>query len=480
MEQQSKNQNRAPLFEALEQFVAQNPLTSPVPAHKSGTSGVRHHENPELFACLPPFGNLMPYDLTELPGLDDLHAPSGAIAEAQQLAADLYGSDHAYFLVGGSTVGNLAFILATCAKNDLVIVDRNAHKSILHGLMLAEAQAVFIDTDTVDGIPQGPNVQQLLAAIEQYPQAKAILITRPTYYGTVVELKEIIAAAQKKNMVVFVDEAHGAHLGLHPALPQSALQLGADVVVQSTHKMLPAMTMSAMLHIQGTRAPKQRIEQHLRILQSSSPSYPLLASIDLARRYAAVEAPQQIDKSIEKINAFLLINKQPLNADPFKWVLRDPTGTYSGYELYNKFVEHGIYPELADPTYVVFYFGLETSDEALARLQEVLDQIVPEHDTKKPKDIHIPESAIFKPIPFSRQLFDQPATAVALEDAIGQKVAEMVIPYPPGVAMLFPGEIITATHIEQLKHLQAAKAHVQGVADTTLNTIRIFREEDIR
>jgi arginine/lysine/ornithine decarboxylase len=247
--------------------------------------------------------------------------------------------------------------------------------------------------------------------------------------------------------------------------------------------MLPAMTMSAMLHIQGTRAPKQRIEQHLRILQSSSPSYPLLASIDLARRYAALEAPQQITKSIANINAFLLINKQPLNADPFKWVLRDPTGTYSGYELYNKFVEHGIYPELADPTYVVFYFGLETTDEVLSQLQKAVNAILPTYVQNGARPLLTnPSKRDLTPrvVRFSRQLLDQPAIAVALDEAIGHKVAEMVIPYPPGVAMLFPGDVITAAHIEQLKQLQAAKAHVQGVADSTLNTIRIFREEDIR
>ena len=320
-------------------------------------------------------------------------------------------------------------------------------------------------------------------ATEQSPEAKAIIITRPTYYGTVVELKEIIVAAQKKNMVVFVDEAHGAHLGLHPDLPQSALQLGADVVVQSTHKMLPAMTMAAMLHIKGNRAPKQRIEQHLRILQSSSPSYPILASIDLARRYAAVEATQQMTQSIAKINAFLLINNQSLNADPFKWVLRDPTGTYSGYELYEKFVDHGIYPELADPTYVVFYFGLDTTDEVLTQLQKVVNAILPTsvQNGARPLLTNTTKRGLAPlAVRFSRQLLDQPSTVVALDAAIGQRVAEMVIPYPPGVAILFPGEVITAAHIEQLKQLQAANAHVQGVADATLNTIRIFREEDIR
>lgn len=467
------DQTRAPLFEALQQFVARNPLSFHVPGHKSGQifpEGARH--------LLP---NLS-IDLTELPGLDDLHAPTGAIAEAEQLAANLYGAESTSFLVGGSTVGMLAFILGTCDANDLVIVDRNVHKSVIHGLQLAEAQAVFVETDTRDGIPLGPNQQQMLRAIAQFPQAKAIILTRPTYYGTVSEIKEIIAEAQKKNMVVCVDEAHGAHFGLHPALPKSAIQLGADVVVQSTHKMLPALTMAAMLHMQGSRAAKQRIQQHLRMLQSSSPSYLLMASMDLARRYAAIDGPAQIEQSIANITAFLLLNKQPLQDDPFKWVLHDPSGARTGFELYNAFVQRGIYPEMADAKHVVFYFGLHTDRAVLIPLQDALTSIcgmmhrceLPEQIINQPTNHELPVTK------FHRHASTQPSKAIDIEHAVGARSAEFVIPYPPGVAILIPGETITDAHVQTLMKCRKAKAHVQGVADATLNTIRIFREEDIR
>jgi arginine decarboxylase len=481
-------QNRAPLYEALRDFVAKAPLSMHVPGHKSGQIGfasarVRHREYSELFGCLTPFEpfeNILPYDLTELPGLDDLHAPHGAIAEAQQLAATLYGADETHFLVGGSTVGNLAFILGTCAPGDLLIVDRNVHKSVFHGLLLADAKAVFVQTEIIDGIPQGPSIAHFLQAIAQFPEAKGILLTRPTYYGTVPEIKEIIAAAQKKNMVVCVDEAHGAHLGLHPALPQSALQLGADVVIQSTHKMLPAMTMAAMLHLKGDRAAKRRINHQLRMLQSSSPSYPLLASLDLARHYAATQAPADIAQSLLKINAFLHNNNQPVSDDPFKWVWRDPNGTLSGYELYNNLIEHGIYAEMADEQKVVLYFGLSVTDEGIAQLQQALDDILQSAGgvLEKQTSARTPSTeSPFEVISFSRMMLDRPTETVQLEHAVGKPIAEIVIPYPPGVAMMVPGERITTQHIEKLKTLQASNAHVQGVADASLTTLRIFTEE---
>jgi arginine/lysine/ornithine decarboxylase len=450
-----------------------------VPGHKSGAvwhAGDSHdQEAGSAGALVDRLAGILPYDLTELPGLDDLHAPSGAIAEAETLAAACFGARETAFLVGGSTVGNLAAVLALVAPGDLVLVDRNAHKSIWHALQLAEARVVLLDTVVVDGVPFGPDPAQVIATMSAHPETKAVFLTRPTYYGTAIALKEIITHAQNLNIPVCVDEAHGAHYGLHAALPPSALALGADLVVQSTHKMLPALTMSAMLHMQGDRIPAARVRQLLRMLQSSSPSYPLLAGLDLARRYAATQAERDIAESLTLLNQTAEALGWALGADAFKWVITDPTGSRTGYELYETLQAAGFYPELADMRHVVLYHGLKVDAAILNKLVAVLSQmdvtlVAPRPESASPRTV----AAAQVVTAFSRSQLAQPTRIVPVHEAVGERVAEMVIPYPPGVALLIPGERITAEVIATLAQLREAGAHVQGVADRTLRTIQIY------
>ena len=231
----------------------------------------------------------LPYDLTELAGLDDLHEPNGVIEEAQQLLTNLYGSDRSFFLVNGSTVGNLAMIYATCGVGDTVIVQRNAHKSIFNAIELTGSRPVLVspvwDTNTMAAGTVAAT--QISRALELYPEARGVILTYPTYYGsTGIDLEEIIKICHSHDVPVLVDEAHGAHFVVGSPFPSSALTIGADVVVHSAHKTLPAMTMASFLHVKSSRVSAEKIAHYLQMLQSSSPSYLLMASLDDARAYA--------------------------------------------------------------------------------------------------------------------------------------------------------------------------------------------------
>src|SRR5699024_7214586 len=218
--------------------------------------------------------SLLPLDMTELPGLDDLHAPREIIQEAEELAAAFFKAEHTFFLVGGSTVGNLAMLLATCSPGDDVIVQRNCHKSIMNGLELTGAHPIFIapEYDSEEGRYLAPSINTLREAVKKYPSAKAVVLTYPDYFGKTFPIKEMIDLAHAYHIPVLVDEAHGVHFSVpEQTIPPSSLALGADVVVQSAHKMAPAMTMASFLHIRSTLVQTDQVGHYLQMLQSSSP-----------------------------------------------------------------------------------------------------------------------------------------------------------------------------------------------------------------
>lgn len=271
---------RAPIYEMLEQYRVKGNISYHVPGHKNG-------EAYSGFGGAGYLDEIMKYDVTEITGTDDLHHPEGVIKEAQALTADCFGAEESFFLVGGSTAGNLALILTVCPKPGMVmILQRNVHKSVIHGLMLAGVQAVFLEPllDMDSGLAVAPAAETVQAALAAYPEAAAVLVTMPNYYGMGSDLAPLARICHNSGVPLLVDEAHGAHYGQHPALPAGALRCGADGVVQSTHKMLPALTMGAMLHVQGPRLDRALLRQRLAMVQSSSPSYPVMASLDLARR----------------------------------------------------------------------------------------------------------------------------------------------------------------------------------------------------
>ncbi|USK59903.1 aminotransferase class I/II-fold pyridoxal phosphate-dependent enzyme [Peribacillus asahii] len=483
------NQLQTPLFSALAAFHKENKVSYHVPGHKNGqifmNQGRRMYES------------LLQIDATELSGLDDLHAPEGPIKEAGQLLANLYGVQNSYFLVNGSTVGNIAMIMGTCEEGDTVLVQRNCHKSILHGLMLANVKPVFLQPMIYKEweVAGGLDVQLITEALNLHPETKAIILTSPNYYGLSQELSSIITVAHDKGIPVLVDEAHGAHFSADNRFPQSAIEAGADVVVHSAHKTLPAMTMGSYLHVNTTLVNKERIEWYLQMLQSSSPSYPIMGSLDLARAYLAAFTEDDCQFLIKRIADFkdqlsaikeieVLEPPKGVTADPLKVSIRSTQGL-SGYEVQALLEEAGIYSELADPRNVLFVLPL-LKKEQFYPLRQTIEQIQGALKGKTGQNstssmIQWKEEAIITTLVISYSDMKQMKTKqVLLNEAIGQVSAEMVIPYPPGIPFIMPGEMITAEKVATLKHLLAHKSRFHGGQALTSGELIVYESGSVR
>lgn len=457
------------------------------------------------------FHQLMKLDVTELASTDDLHHPEASIQEAQQLAASCFGSEETFFLVGGSTSGNIAMLLAICDSGDQIIVQRNVHKSVINGLKLAGASAIFLTPlyERRSALAVIPSLQDVEQALQQYPGAKAVLLTNPNYYGMGVDLRPYADVIHHYDKLLIVDEAHGAHYGLHPELPSSAIAAGADAVVQSTHKTLTALTMGAMLHVQGERLPRQALRQSLAMIQSSSPSFPILSSLDISRAMIDRFGASLFDEALDQAASFRrwmiqygapisvleaqLDNVHLSYADPLRIVLYDRSGTMSGYELQKQLEQHGCWAEMADPRHVVLIFGIHISREHTNRLQAAIAAIA-----KQCKSIAAEASTtearsnqpqlggtvlssevgerISPPVSFAKTLLhNKQQVRIALSEAENYRAAEMVIPYPPGIPVVYPGEKLTRALIDQIARLSAAGAKFQGAVDPGMHTIVVYK-----
>ncbi|MGZ0039029.1 aminotransferase class I/II-fold pyridoxal phosphate-dependent enzyme [Paenibacillus ottowii] len=517
----------APLVEALIRYRSQGNASFHVPGHKNG----QVYRNEELAALLQ---EVMSIDATEITGLDDLHHPEDVIREGQELAAKCFGAEESFWLIGGSTVGNLAMILTVCTEpGDVLLVQRNVHKSVLNGLMLSGAKAVFLEPeiDTLSGLAVAPSTDTIKAALKAYPLAKGVLLTLPNYYGMGHDLTATAKACHAAHVPLMVDEAHGAHYGLHPHLPVSALSCGADVVVQSTHKMLSAMTMGAMLHVQGPRIRRELLRQRLAMVQSSSPSYPLMASLDLARWYIdaygtdafteGLAAADAFRKGLEQLPRFRLLEPtQQANEecearkgisealesaekrrsgystqDPFKMVLYDTWGVLDGFGLKRELETYGCIPEMSDEKHVVLLFTLSSTARDASHLLQALVHInndirfkgtarEPELAGKEQQRLELDFStwnndemkAYSSPVQFGLQpIHPDQMEIVPVEESAGRIAAEMIIPYPPGIPLLYAGETVTQAIALRMNRLRELGAKWQGGADESMLTIRVFR-----
>ncbi|MCM3176012.1 aminotransferase class I/II-fold pyridoxal phosphate-dependent enzyme [Paenibacillus sp. MER 99-2] len=516
----------------------------------------KHQERQSQSNVVPTraFLEMMRMDVTEISGTDDLHHPEGVILEAQQLAADCYGAEESFFLVGGSTAGNLSLLLTVCDEpGSIVLVQRNVHKSVIHGLMLAGAKAVFMEpwVDPTSGLAVMPSVKTVQAAVQAYPDAKGLFVTLPNYYGMGADLSPIARICHEAGMPLLVDEAHGAHYGQHPELPASALSCGADGVVQSTHKMLSAFTMGAMLHVQGTRINRSLLRQRLAMVQSSSPSYPVMASLDLARRLLHVQGAQTFTAGLAAVHTFkrglaelprfqllqpAALQQQGLSAevepadqtahasaaqpeqmhgqaaaaelghaaagytaqDPFKAVIYDGLGILSGYGLQQQLEARGCIPEMSDERYVVLLFSLGSTEEdahhVLQALQDISLASAAENGSlsSEGSEEHMREEKHYistwnnfqekvshsEPIPFSLQpIREEHTIEVTINECAGCRSAEMVIPYPPGIPLVYPGERISPTILARIQLLRDEGAKFHGVADASLQTMKVMKDK---
>ncbi|MCU9615312.1 aminotransferase class I/II-fold pyridoxal phosphate-dependent enzyme [Caldibacillus lycopersici] len=464
-----------PLVQALINHNKNQPVSFHVPGHKNGMLLSQDQE------ITPFFQAIMQIDQTELSRLDDLHAPEGAIEEAQQLLSDLYNTNSSFFLVNGSTVGNIAMILATFREGDEVLVQRNSHQSIMNGLELANVQPIFLapNIDKTRQISGEVEVSFVKEALEKYPNIKGIILTNPNYYGINYSIKEIINLAHSRSIPVLVDEAHGAHFVIGEPFPKSALEYGADIVVHSAHKTLPAMTMGSYLHFNSSLISLQKVKDYLRMLQSSSPSYPIMASLDYARGYVASYTKEDLKFLVGQIRSFMeeldklkditVIKGHEYYIDPLKITIQSTMG-FSGYALQRALEEQSIFAELADLRNVLLIFPLLKSGveypikDTIIRIKKAIKSL---QDSKlhwnSDMDILQYEGIRLSHSKANYQKLNQTEKEVVpFEQSVGQISFENIIPYPPGIPVILKGEIIVDEHILLIEKLVMVGAKFHG------------------
>ncbi|WP_336184095.1 aminotransferase class I/II-fold pyridoxal phosphate-dependent enzyme [Bacillus sp. 205(2023)] len=474
-----------PLYHALIQHARRNSHSFHVPGHHNGD--VFFDEAKTIY------NPLLTIDLTELSGLDDLHHPSGVIKEAQDLVSQLYGSAESFFLVNGTTVGNLAMILSVCDPGDTILIQRNCHKSVFHAVDLAGAEPVYLapDIDEIMHVPTHVPLDTIKEALKAYPNAKGLVLTNPTYYGHSADLTEIISEAHQYGIPVLVDEAHGAHFVLGEPFPVSALQMGADIVVQSAHKTLPAMTMGSYLHLNSNKIERNRVADYLNRLQSSSPSYPIMASLDLARAYVqhmieeqklsdVLQHIQSIKQTFDSLAYAAPVEpaNQRITTDPLKLTIRSKCG-HSGFTLQKILERVNIFTELADENQVLLVLPLGGKRRITAETIKKIDQEI----EKTPSDqMNVPAEWEAQPItvmPYPKKVLNTlQKEYVGFDKAAGRLNAEDVIPYPPGIPMIMAGERITRESVQKLSRLISMKTHVQGNMKINEKQLLVYIEEE--
>jgi arginine decarboxylase len=483
------DQSQTPLLSALQTWAIQDYAPFHTPGHKRGQGAGEALRSLLGSAALQA-------DLPELPELDNLFAPQGVIEQAQGLAAMAFGADRTWFLANGSTGGVIATILATCRPGDKLLLPRNVHQSVISGLILAGVDPVFVqpDYDAVLDIAHGVTVNSIEQALLMHRDIRAILIVCPTYYGVCCDVVNIAHLAHRHQIPLIVDEAHGAHFKFHPELPMTALEAGADVVIQSTHKTLSALTQASMLHLQGNLVDAERIRRSLQLVQSTSPSYLLLASLDAARHQMATLGQALLTQTLTLVEQtrtsliavpgvqILQLQQRPgfIDLDRTRLTITvsglGKTGFESDEILSQQF---GVICELPSLQHLTFIFSGGTTqadcDRLVGAIADLAKRSVNPIQTAKTLQQAFPLSACPLPevVQSPRQAFFATSKTVELEQSIDQVSAELICPYPPGIPVLLPGERITAAAIDYLQRVLRSGGFISGCADPTLKTIQV-------
>ncbi|WP_313930089.1 aminotransferase class I/II-fold pyridoxal phosphate-dependent enzyme [Trichocoleus sp. FACHB-262] len=484
-------QHQTPLLDAL-RHCAQRPNTPfYAPGHKRGQgvpSQLSDLLGTEVFRA----------DLPELVELDNLFAPQGPIQAAQELAAQAFGAEQTWFLANGSTSGVIAAILATCNPGDRIILPRNVHQSAISGLILSGAIPVFVEPeyDPVLDLVHSITPASVAAALTQYPDAKAVLMVYPTYYGVCGDVQAIAQLAHAQGIPLLVDEAHGPHFAFHPELPTAALTAGADLAVQSIHKVLSAMTQAAMLHVQGERVDRDRLTKALQLVQSTSPSYLLLTSLDAARQQMATQGQALMTQTLQladlartqisQIPGLQVLQPEQAGSPGFATLDRTRltvtvsdlglTG-FEADEILNE--EFGVTAELPSLQHLTFIISLGNTEADIQQLVMALKSLTEGHHGSPPSNLVGANGRL--PLPnvvlSPRDAWFAPTETVAIAQAVNRVSAELVCPYPPGIPVLVPGEAIAPEAINYLQQVLAAGGFITGCADASLQTLKVVQEE---
>jgi len=479
-----EEQFRTPLFDAMVSLAESHKVSFHTPGHKSGkgiSTRFRKFVGPRIFSI----------DLTTLDEVDSLQNPTGVIKEAQELAARACGADRSYFLVNGTTVGNHAMVASVTRPGDRVLIARNCHRSVLTGLIVSGAQPVFFQPAFDRDLKLTLNVTFDAAkqAIDANPDATTLLITSPNYYGLCADIEKIIPYAHEKGMTVLVDEAHGPHLKFNPKLPVCALEAGADLCVQSTHKIVGGMTQASMLHVRSRRVNPDVVTNTLKLLQTTSPSYILMASLDLARMQMATEGKKLLDRTvkfaedarskIDRIDGLSCFSRDRAKAagmsdmDVTKLTITVSDLGLSGYHVSHLLnTRYGIQVEMADPFHILVIVSIGDRQDDLNRLVEALRMIASETGLQGallPLDKVHPPRLDNRFLITPREAFYSKTELVGLDQAVGRVSSEIVTVYPPGIPLLVPGEEISADAIAYIRNMAGLGAIIDGLNEN--NTV---------
>lgn len=485
------NQQKTPLFTGLKQYASKNPTPFHIPGHKKG-----HGMDPSYREFIGE--NALSIDLINIAPLDDLHHPHGFIHEAQQLAAHAFGADYTFFSVQGTSGAIMTMIMSVCKPGDKIIVPRNVHKSIMSAIIFSGALPIFVHPviDRAHGIAHGVTTTSIQRAIDAHPDAKAVLVINPTYYGFACDLKEIVTIAHAAAIPVLVDEAHGVHTHFSKELPISAMEAGADMAATSVHKLGGSLTQSSVLNVKSGLVSVDHTTAIMSMLTTTSTSYILLASLDAARKHLATEGEKELKrvialahsarKQLNEINGLHCIGEECLTSsatfahDPTKLFISLNELSISGYEA-EVWLRHryGIEVELSDLYNILCIITLGDDQSKIDLLLTAMTELAASfRQTDKQSislSVKVPDIPTLAISP--RDAFYSQTEFVSFDQSAGRIIAEFIMVYPPGIPILSPGELITQENLEYVKENMEAGLPVQGPEDQTLAFLKVIKEQ---
>jgi lysine decarboxylase len=484
-------QPRAPYLEAVVAYGYRGSQRFHVPGHKGGAGA-----DPGLLHAIG--GDALAADVPQdIHGIDLGPSPT-PYERAEQLAAEAYGAARTFFLTNGATQGNHALALALAPLGARVVVQRNSHASLVDGLVLSGGLPSFVAPAYDDelGMAHGVEPDALAAALRHAPQARAAFVVSPTYYGMAADVAALARVAHDAGVPLVVDQSWGPHFGFHPGVPAGALELGADAVLTSTHKLAGSLTQSAMLHVAPTgRIAPEAVGHALRLLRSTSPSSLLLASLDAARRQLAVHgeallhetliAARRAREKLHTVQGVATVGEEQVGRpgvagyDPLRLVLDVRGVGVSGYALADALRRRfDVHPELATHATVVLVLGVAERAEALVRVAGDVDEIVARLERAGEAEalVRAPGFLTNEMAVAPRDAFLGAKEIVPVDEAPGRISAESIAGYPPGIPALLPGERITAEAVAYLRELVAAGARLHGAGDPGFATVAVLRE----
>jgi lysine decarboxylase len=481
---------KTPLFSGLVEHARKNPIQFHIPGHKKGMG--MHPAFREFIG-----ENALSIDLINIAPLDDLHHPKAMIKEAQELAAEAFGADHTFFSVQGTSGAIMAMIMATCKPGDKIIVPRNVHKSVMSAVIFAGAVPVFIHPamDERLGISHGITVKAVQKALQTHPDAAALLVINPTYYGIAGDLREIVRIAHQYGIPVLVDEAHGVHIHFHEDLPISAMQAGADMAATSVHKLGGSLTQTSILNVREGLVDIDRVKTVMSMLTTTSTSYILLASLDMARQHLVLNGRAMMDeairladkarKMINEIPRIYCIGREILGKpatyamDPTKLLIHVRDLGITGWEVENWLRDkYNIEVELSDLYNVLCLITPGDTDETIEVLVNALRELAVEFahvQAEEKPAIVLPRIPVLSMTP--RDAFYAETEVIPLAEAEGRVITEFIMVYPPGIPIFLPGEVITADNIAYIQENIRVGLPVQGPEDETLRTVKVVKQQ---